>query len=83
MMLRFCILFSPSFLGKYSGLTNAESCRLYRQSMTQAKKNKERLRKQNWRNNLKKDKAKYAKYLENERNRKMYSKLKNSVTQES
>ena len=64
--------------GKYSGLTNAEICKKYRESMTEAKKEKERIRKQRWRQNLKENPAKYNKYLENERLRKNYSSLMKS-----
>ena len=46
--------------------------------MTEAKKEKERIRKQRWRQNLKGNPAKYNKYLENERLRKNYSNLINS-----
>ena len=35
--------------------------------MTEVKKEKERIRKQRWRQNLKENTAKYKKYLENER----------------
>ena len=35
--------------------------------MTEAKKEKQRIRKQRWRQNLKENPAKYNKYLENER----------------
>ena len=35
--------------------------------MTEAKKEKERIRKQRWRQNLKENPAKYSKYLEEER----------------
>ena len=35
--------------------------------MTEAKKEKHRIRKQRWRQNLKKNTAKYNEYLENER----------------
>ena len=61
--------------GKYSGLTNAETCKKYRESMTEAKKEKEGIRKQSWRQNLKENPAKYNKYLEIERLRKNYSSL--------
>ena len=61
--------------GKYSGLTNAEISKKYRKSMTEAKKEKERIRKQRWRQNLKENPAKYKKYLENERLQKNYSNL--------
>ena len=64
--------------GKYSGLTNAEICKKYRESMTEAKKEKERIRKQRWRQNLKENPAKYNKYLENELLRKNYSNLMKS-----
>ena len=43
--------------------------------MTEAKKEKERIRKQRWRQNLKENPAKYNKDLENERSRKNYSNL--------
>ena len=46
--------------------------------MTEAKKEKERIRKQRWRQNLKENPAKYNKYLENERLRKNYSNLMKS-----
>ena len=46
--------------------------------MTEAKKEKERIRKQRWRQNLKENPAKYNKYLENERLRKNYSSLMKS-----
>ena len=64
--------------GKYSGLTNAEICKKYRELMTEAKKEKERIRKQRWRQNLKENPAKYNKYLENERLQKNYSNLMKS-----
>ena len=64
--------------GKYSGLTNAETCKKYRESMTEAKKEKEGIRKQSWRQNLKENPAKYNKYLEIERLRKNYSSLMKS-----
>ena len=50
----------------------------YRESMTEAKKEKEQIRKQRWRQNLKENPAKYNKYLENERLRKNYSNLMKS-----
>ena len=46
--------------------------------MTEAKKEKERIRKQRWRQNLKENPAKYKKYLENERLQKNYSSLMKS-----
>ena len=46
--------------------------------MTEVKKEKERIRKQRWRQNLKENPAKYKKYLENERLRKNYSNLMKS-----
>ena len=64
--------------GKYSGLTNAEICKKYRESMRKAKKEKERIRKQRWRRNLKKNPAKYNEYLENKRLWKNYSNLTKS-----
>ena len=64
--------------GKYSGLTNAEICKKYRDSMTEAKKEKERIRKQRWRQNFKENPAKYNKYLENKGLRKIFSNLMKS-----
>ena len=46
--------------------------------MTEAKTEKERIRKQRWRQNLKENPAKYNKYLENERLRKNYSNVMKS-----
>ena len=46
--------------------------------MTEAKKAKERIRKQNWRQNLKKNPAMYNEYLENEHLRKNRSNLMKS-----
>ena len=43
--------------------------------MTEAKKEKKRIRKQRWRQNLKENATKYNKYLENERLEKNYSSL--------
>ena len=64
--------------GKYSGLAHAEICKKYRESMTEAKKEKDRIRKQRWRQNLKKNPAKYNEYLEKERLWKNYSNLTKS-----
>ena len=61
--------------GKYSGLNNAEICKVYRQSMSDAKKEKERLRKQQWRAALKKQPEIYKKHLESDRLRKQHSKI--------
>ena len=66
--------------GKYSGLTNAEICRKYRETMSPAKKEKERLRKQKWREGLKKNKEGYNKYLESERMRKQYAKVTSTLS---
>ena len=49
-----------------------------RELMTEAKKEKERIRKQRWRQNLIENPAKYNKYLEDERLRKNYSNLMKS-----
>ena len=38
--------------GKYSGLTGAEICKKYRESMTEAKKEKERIKKQRGRGEI-------------------------------
>ena len=46
--------------------------------MTEVKKEKERIRKQRWRQNLKENHAKYNKYLENEHLRKNCSNLMKS-----
>ena len=46
--------------------------------MTEAKKEKKRIRKQRWKQNLKENPAKYNKYLENERLEKNYSNLMKS-----
>ena len=46
--------------------------------MTEAKKEKERIRKQRWRQNLMENPAKYNEYLENERLQKNYSNLMKS-----
>ena len=64
--------------GRYSGLTNAEICKKYRESMTEAKKEKERIRKQRCRQNLKKNPAKYNEYFENEHLWKNYPNLTKS-----
>ena len=65
--------------GKCSGLINAEISKKYRESITEIKKKeKEQIRKQSWKQNLKKNPAKYDKYLENERLQKNYSKLMKS-----
>ena len=61
--------------GKYSGLNNAEICKVYRQSMSDARKEKERLRKQQWRAALKKQPEIYKKHLESDRLRKQHSKI--------
>ena len=52
---------------------NAEICRKYREAMSPAKKKKERLRKQKWREDLKKNKEGYNKYLKSERMRKQHA----------
>ena len=64
--------------GKYSGLTSAEIRKKHRELMTEAKKEKERIRKQRWRQNLKENHPKYNKYLENERLGKNYTNLMKS-----
>ena len=61
--------------GKYSGLNNAEICKVYRQSMSDAKKEKERLRKQQWRAAQKKTPEMYKKHFESDRLRKQHSKI--------
>ena len=61
--------------GKYSGLTNAEICKKnIVNRWPRQKKEKERIRTQSWRQNLKENPAKYNEYLENKRLRKKYSK---------
>ena len=62
---------------KYSGLNNAEICKVYRQSMSDAKKKKkkERLRKQQWRAALKQTPKIYNKHLQSDRLRKQHSKI--------
>ena len=64
--------------GKYSGLTNAEIYKKYHESITQAKMEKEQIRKQRWRQNLKENLPKYSKYVENERLQKKYCNLMKS-----
>ena len=61
--------------GKYSGLNNAEICKVYWQSMSDAKKEKERLRKQQRRAALKRTPEMYKKHFESDRLRKQHSKI--------
>ena len=67
---------SINFLGRprvceYSGLTNAEKCKLYRAKRnSEDTKKAEALRKQTWRQNVKKDPLAYENYKLAERNRK-------------
>ena len=58
--------------GKHSRLNKAEIFKVYRQSMSDAKKEKEKLRKQQWRTALKKNPEIYKKHFESDRLRKQH-----------
>ena len=71
---RFCILYfilgRPS-KGEYSGLSNAEKCKLYRSKGSEQKKKKDALREKLWRGKLKTNGVEYDQYKVNERYRKL------------
>ena len=70
--------------GKYSGLTNPEICKMYRNSIDQSKlKKQEQQRKKKWHKDLKGDPEMYKEYLAKERFRKSHAKAVRIASQSS
>ena len=61
--------------GKYSGLNNAEICKVYRKSLSDAKKRKRRVEKTTIESSSKKSPEIYKQHLESDRLRKQHSKI--------
>ena len=69
----------PRKVGEYSGLSNAEKCKLYRSKGSEQKKKNGALRKKLWRAKLKENPMKYEQYKVSEQYRKLQNKENKAV----